>query len=91
MASVKSLCNRALVLENGYSVFDGSTEKAIFYYFQGENESGNQKTFGADFDKEVLQYRDLLMFFVKRAIFSGYQQTGLVFIRTELIDFKKFK
>jgi len=54
---------------------------------QGENESGNQSTFGADFDRDFLQYLDLRMLFVKRAVFSGYQQTGLVFIRTGLIDF----
>jgi len=61
MASVKSLCNRGLVLENGYSVFDGSTEKAISYYLQGENESGNQKTFGADYNKEFFQLKRIYL------------------------------
>jgi len=61
MASVKSLCNRGLVLENGYSVFDGSTEKAISYYLQGENESGNQKTFGVDFDKEIFKLNHIFL------------------------------
>jgi lipopolysaccharide transport system ATP-binding protein len=32
MASIKALCNRAIVLENGKNVFSGSTEAAVDYY-----------------------------------------------------------
>lgn len=32
MAAVKSLCTRAIVLENGTSVFEGEVERAIDYY-----------------------------------------------------------
>lgn len=32
MAAVKSLCTRAIVLDNGNSVFEGDTEEAIDYY-----------------------------------------------------------
>ncbi len=32
MAAVKSLCSRAIILENGTSIFEGDTEDAIRYY-----------------------------------------------------------
>jgi len=50
MASVKSLCNRGLVLENGCSAFVGNTENAISYYLKGENIKGNLKEFGEEFN-----------------------------------------
>jgi lipopolysaccharide transport system ATP-binding protein len=61
MASIKSLCDRGLVLENGYSVFDGSTEKAISYYLQGGNDSGNQKTFGDSYINEYFQLKKIYL------------------------------
>tara|TARA_R100000501_G_C2591614_1_gene91445 strand:- start:319 stop:924 length:606 start_codon:yes stop_codon:yes gene_type:complete len=36
MASVKSLCDRGIVLENGLSVFEGEVEKAINFYLSNE-------------------------------------------------------
>lgn len=36
MASVKTLCTRAVVLENGYTVFDGETDKAVDFYLRDE-------------------------------------------------------
>lgn len=39
MASVKSLCTRAIVLENGTTVFDGSTDDAINYYIRSQDVS----------------------------------------------------
>tara|TARA_R100000935_G_scaffold16940_4_gene33462 strand:- start:23097 stop:24383 length:1287 start_codon:yes stop_codon:yes gene_type:complete len=38
MASVKSLCPRSIVLENGISVFDGATEDAINFYLSNEQQ-----------------------------------------------------
>ncbi len=38
MASVKSLCTRSIVLENGISVFDGATEDAINFYLSNEKQ-----------------------------------------------------
>ncbi|WP_169301435.1 ABC transporter ATP-binding protein [Pontimicrobium aquaticum] len=35
MAAVKSLCTRAIVLENGETTFNGGVEAAIDYYLQG--------------------------------------------------------
>jgi lipopolysaccharide transport system ATP-binding protein len=38
MASVKSLCTRGIVLENGLLEFNGSTEKAINFYLSNEKQ-----------------------------------------------------
>lgn len=40
MASVKSLCTRGIVLENGTTVFDGGTDEAVSFYLQLGNEKG---------------------------------------------------
>lgn len=36
MASVKSLCDRGIVLKNGISVFDGHTEEAVSFYLAND-------------------------------------------------------
>ncbi|TXD81702.1 ABC transporter ATP-binding protein [Subsaximicrobium wynnwilliamsii] len=36
MAAVKSLCTRAIVLENGVSVFEGDTDAAVDFYLHNE-------------------------------------------------------
>lgn len=38
MASIKSLCDRAIVLENGISVYNGDTDKAVNFYLSAEKE-----------------------------------------------------
>jgi len=40
MASVKSLCTRAIVLENGTTVFNGEVDEAVSFYLQLGNEKG---------------------------------------------------
>lgn len=39
MASVKSLCDRGIVLENGISVYEGNVDKAVNYYLSGEGKA----------------------------------------------------
>ncbi|MFS4483039.1 polysaccharide ABC transporter ATP-binding protein [Hyunsoonleella sp. 2307UL5-6] len=46
MASVKSLCSRAIVLENGVVGFSGTTEASIDYYLKGEKNNFLQTKFG---------------------------------------------
>lgn len=41
MAAVKSLCTRAIVLENGTSVFEGGTDQAIQFYLTSDNQKGS--------------------------------------------------
>lgn len=41
MASVKSLCTRGIVLENGSSVFEGSAEESVAFYLNGNQKDLN--------------------------------------------------
>lgn len=38
MAAVQSLCTRGIVLENGYSIFEGETEEAVDYYLNSKTD-----------------------------------------------------
>ncbi len=59
MASVKSLCTRGLVLENGLVAYAGNTEKSIRYYLnEGEN-SHNHLEFQNSLDKEVFRLNSI--------------------------------
>jgi lipopolysaccharide transport system ATP-binding protein len=40
MASVKNLCTKTLVLNNGYNIFNGKTEEAISLYLKNEYRNG---------------------------------------------------
>ncbi|EPR74707.1 Polysaccharide ABC transporter, ATP-binding protein [Winogradskyella psychrotolerans RS-3] len=42
MAAVKSLCTRAIVLENGTSVFEGGTDEAVSFYLNLGNTKGGE-------------------------------------------------
>ncbi len=41
MAAVRNLCTRAMVLENGKTVFEGNTNDAVDFYLQDENKLVN--------------------------------------------------
>ena len=51
MASVKSLCSEAMVLEHGEIGMIGNTDIAVSYYIGGKRKRGNRKTFGDDYDQ----------------------------------------
>jgi lipopolysaccharide transport system ATP-binding protein len=51
MAAVKSLCSKAIVLQNGLIKKVGDVETAIGYYLSGDSESQNRKVFSEAFDK----------------------------------------
>lgn len=51
MAAVKSLCTKAIVLENGLIKKIDLVENAVAYYLSGDSETQNQKTFGKEYDK----------------------------------------
>lgn len=44
MAAVKSLCSRTIVLKGGREVYEGSTDRAIQVYSQGENSNMKDKS-----------------------------------------------
>ncbi|WP_179018576.1 ABC transporter ATP-binding protein [Winogradskyella forsetii] len=59
MAAVKSLCTRAIVLENGISVFEGGTDEAVSFYLR-RKEDNIVATFPIEFDKgKILDFKIL--------------------------------
>ena len=41
MLSIRKLCSRSVVLENGISIFDGDTEKAIEFYISKKEKNSD--------------------------------------------------
>ena len=52
MAAVKSLCSKAMVLENGIIKKLDYVENAVAYYLSGDSESQNHRTFSSEYDKK---------------------------------------
>ena len=55
MASVKSLCTRAVVLEQGKIVFSGDTDAAVSFYLKGDDLVDNVKSFGPQYNKPIFK------------------------------------
>ena len=59
MASVKSLCTRGIVLENGGLVFDGGTDEAVSFYLNRGAEGTNNKFFGDTICNDVFKLHSI--------------------------------
>ncbi len=59
MAAVKSLCSKAIVLQNGMVKKVGNVESAIGYYLSGEIESQNRRIFSQAFDKPAFTLHEI--------------------------------
>jgi lipopolysaccharide transport system ATP-binding protein len=59
MAAVKSLCTKAIVLENGVVTKIDTVENAVSYYLSGDSESKNKKTFSSDYNKKEFTLHEI--------------------------------
>ena len=59
MAAVKSLCTRALVLENGHVKKLDNVENAVSYYLSGDSESQNRRIFSSEFDRPIFTLHEI--------------------------------
>lgn len=59
MAAVKSLCSRAVVLENGKIVFKGNTEEAVGFYLRGGSGKGNQVIFKKPIKNNLFSLKEI--------------------------------
>jgi lipopolysaccharide transport system ATP-binding protein len=59
MASVKTLCTKAIVLEHGKVVFEGQTDEAVSYYLKGGTSLDNQKQFGDAYDTSIFKLHQI--------------------------------
>lgn len=61
MASVKSLCTRAIVLENGSTIFEGGTNEAVDFYIENnENKLAFRKGYHSTNKKNPIQSIEIL-------------------------------
>lgn len=59
MAAVKTLCNRATVLEQGLLKFSGGAANAVSFYLKGNHISNNYKIFDAAFENEFFRLQEI--------------------------------
>jgi lipopolysaccharide transport system ATP-binding protein len=59
MAAVKSLCTKAIVLENGVVTKIDTVQNAVSYYLSGDSESENRKTFSSQYDKKEFTLHEI--------------------------------
>jgi lipopolysaccharide transport system ATP-binding protein len=60
MAAIKSLCGKAIMLENGLVKYNGEVESAVSYYLGGGNaETQNKRIFGATYDSPVFKLNEI--------------------------------
>ena len=84
MASVKTLCDRALILESGTSVYNGDIKKAIDFYLNKESvqlNSGKITFNEKDLGTEEFKIREIEIFDSKNRIRSTFDQSEEIFIR----------
>ncbi|TXE17134.1 ABC transporter ATP-binding protein [Psychroserpens burtonensis] len=97
MATVKSLCTRAVVLEHGETVFEGGTDAAVDYYLNHETtntSAGKINLEDDDIGNEEVQLIEVTMTDQINRIRSTYLQSepieiGIVFlVKAELIGMR---
>ena len=59
MAAVKSLCSKAIVLENGLVKKIDTVENAVGFYLSGDSETQNKKTFSSAYDKKEFTLHEI--------------------------------
>jgi len=59
MAAVKTLCSKAVLLENGMITLNGSSDNAISYYLKGSADSPDKKLFNTFYDKEEFRLNQI--------------------------------
>ena len=59
MAAVKSLCGKAIVLQNGLIKNISNVEKAVSFYLSGDSESQNRKIFSSAYDRDEFTLHEI--------------------------------
>lgn len=84
MAAVKSLCSRAIVLENGKVKLIANVEEAVSYYLSGESELNNQKKFGKGYDNEVFTLSEISLFNVGKTVNDPLSENDPIHLKTTI-------
>lgn len=59
MAAVKSICTRAILLENGHKVFEGNTNEVVNTYLKGDSEILNRKFYNESYGNDTFQLHEI--------------------------------
>ena len=59
MAAVKSLCNKAIVLQNGQNYYQGDANAAITKYFSGDEAFQNKRIFNSEHENDYLKIHEI--------------------------------
>lgn len=85
MNSVKSLCETGVVLENGYTVFSGTSEDAVSYYLtNGMQDITNSKKFSEIEIKEVFKLHEITVRNLSRSADENIVEDDEIVIETSL-------
>ena len=83
MAAVKSLCTRAMVLENGKVVFEGGTNEAVDFYLKMSNKKGSEYLRFFDSSQFINNEFEIYQF----GVIAAGKKYGDPIIRDEKIEF----
>ena len=61
MAAIKTLCNSAILIENGKVKFNGNTASAISFHLKGNAQSQNERKFGSEFDNNFFTLHEIFI------------------------------
>lgn len=84
MASVKSLCSRGIVLENGSLVYEGEIENTISHYLNKGGRDQNFLKFGNEFDNEVFRLNSISIRNFQQSIDQPLSEDQEIVLETDI-------
>ncbi|WP_375234780.1 ABC transporter ATP-binding protein [Winogradskyella sp.] len=84
MASVKTLCTKAIVLEHGRIVFSGGTDEAVSYYLKGGAEVENAKAFDKRYDKDEFRLQNISVYNSGSGVKDVIKENNDVIVETKI-------
>ena len=85
MAAVKSLCTRAVVLENGQIKLVSDVERAVNYYLGGgQAETFNKRTFGIDYSNRIFSLKEIYLKAEAKSIYDPVSEDDLIHLTAEI-------
>lgn len=84
MAAVKSLCNRAVLLENGLAIENGSVDVVLSRYLKGNSIIQNKRVFGENFRKEEFSLHEISIYAKEKGEGELVDEYDEICLRTEV-------
>lgn len=84
MASVKTLCTKAMVLENGNITFSGATDEAVSFYLKGNSEVDNYRSFSNAYDKATFRLNEIQITNSNAKLQDPIKEDEVIEIKTQI-------